>query len=112
MSLMYFKNSMVRTKDKQRINPHFLAWQMNQKPALDYFKRTAVGSRMMNIRRPTVEDLEIAIPSLHQQALIVNMYRTAMAEQQLLRALITNRNQQMEAVAAGLFRHNGAQPHG
>jgi len=96
----------LRIKDKHKISPNFLAWQMNQKTAQDHFKKTAVGSRMMNIRRSAVENLEISVPSIHKQELIVKMHHAAIAEKQVLRALIINREIQMESVAAGLLQES------
>ncbi len=97
----------LRVSKPRMLPPEFLAWQINQKPAQDYFQKTATGSYILNIRRRAVENLEIAIPSLHKQELIVKMHQTAIAEKQVLQALITSRNKQMEAIAADLFRNDG-----
>ena len=97
----------LRIKNKDLITPDFLAWQINQRPAQDYFKKTAVGSRLLNIRRPALESLKIAIPSLRKQNLIVNMWKAGIAEQKVMQHLIQTRNKQLEAIAFSLFQNEG-----
>jgi restriction endonuclease S subunit len=84
------------------LSPHFLAWQLNQKPAQDYFQRNATGSHIMNIRRAVLEELEITVPSMNRQMTIVAFWKAAQKERSLLNRLIENRNSQLEALAAGL----------
>lgn len=84
------------------IQPHFLAWQINQAPAQEYLQRAATGSHILNIRREVIERLEIVIPSQERQAAIVAFAETAAREKRLLMGLIENRQQQMNALAAGL----------
>ena len=85
-----------------KIQPHFLAWQINQAPAQEYLQRAATGSHILNIRREVIERLEIVIPSQERQAAIVAFAETAAREKRLLLGLIENRQQQMNALAAGL----------
>lgn len=90
---------------KNGCDPAFLAWQINQKPAQEYFKRTATGSHILNIRREVIENLKVALPSLDQQRTIVQHFQAATAERQALEELIKNRNHEIEAIALGLFRN-------
>lgn len=93
----------VLTLRSPTILPEFLAWQMNQKPAQDYFQREATGSYIQNIRRSVLEELPIVVPPLHVQELIVGFWRTAQQERAALGRLIQNRNNQLEALANGLL---------
>lgn len=93
----------LRVRDAA-VEPRFLAWQINQGPAQEYLQREATGSHILNIRREVIERLEIAIPSLARQAAIVAFAEAAAREKRLLSTLIDNRQQQMNALAAGL-RH-------
>ncbi len=95
----------IRVKEHTLINPHFLSWQMNQRPAQEYFKNMAQGSSMMNIPRAAVESVKIATPTLHNQELIVKMQQALITEKRLLERLIVSRQQQMETIATDLF-HN------
>jgi restriction endonuclease S subunit len=88
------------------VEPRFLAWQINQAPAQEYLQREATGSHILNIRREVIERLEIVIPSLARQAAIVAFAEDATREKRLLSALIENRQQQMNALAAGLRASN------
>ena len=90
---------------KNGCDPAFLAWQINQKPAQEYFKRSATGSYILNIRREVIENLKIALPSLDQQRMIVQHFQAATAEHHALEELIENRNREIEAIALGLFQN-------
>lgn len=92
---------LLRTRGSA-IEPRFLAWQINQAPTQEYLQREATGSHILNIRREVIERMEIVIPSLARQAAIVAFAEEATREKQLLSALIDNRQQQMNALAAGL----------
>jgi restriction endonuclease S subunit len=82
--------------------PNYLAWFMNQRPAQDYFQRSATGTNILNIRREVVEQLAVPVPSLRRQKAIAEFDATARLEREVLRGLIKNRDQQMEALALGL----------
>ena len=82
--------------------PEYLAWFMNQRPAQDYFLRSATGTNILNIRREVIEQLQVIVPSLRQQRAIIELDAAARLEREVLRGLIKNRDQQMEAFALGL----------
>lgn len=94
----------VLSPKTKTVMSEFLAWQMNQKPAQDYFQREATGSYIQNIRRSALEDLPIVIPPLHVQELVVNFWRAAQRERATFNQLIENRNQQLDALAVGLLQ--------
>ncbi|MGK2959458.1 MAG: restriction endonuclease subunit S [Acidimicrobiales bacterium] len=92
----------IRVKDTGRLMPEFLAWQMNQLPAQQHFQREATGSHILNIRREAIENLLLAVPSLARQQAITALAKAASAERAALSKLISNRNQQLDAIAFGL----------
>ena len=92
----------IRALDPGRIAPEFLAWQINQRPAQEYFQREATGSHILNIRREVIENLHLVIPPLATQRAIAALAKTASDERAALTKLIDNRNQQLEAIALGL----------
>jgi hypothetical protein len=94
----------IRVLDTKRIAPAFLAWQINQRTAQEYFQREATGSHILNIRREVIENLPLSIPPLATQRAIVAIADAARAERAALTRLIENRNQQIEAIALGLHR--------
>ena len=92
----------IRVLDANRIAPAFLAWQINQRVAQEYFQREATGSHILNIRREVIENLPVALPPVATQHIIVALAEAAHAERAALTRLIDNRNQQLEAIALGL----------
>jgi hypothetical protein len=90
----------------EAVVPEFLAWQINQVPAQEYLQREATGSHILNIRREVIERLEIVIPSRARQDAIVAFAEASAREKRLLAGLIENRQQQMNALAAGLRAHH------
>lgn len=92
----------MRVSDPCRIIPAFLAWQINQRPAQEYFQREATGSYILNIRREVIENLPLAIPPVATQHIVVAFAEAARTERAALTRLIDNRNQQLEAIALGL----------
>ena len=99
----------MRVIDPCRIIPAFLAWQINQRPAQEYFRREATGSYILNIRREVIENLPLALPPLTTQHAIVALADAARAERAALTKMIENRNHQIEAIALGL--HRSERPH-
>ncbi|MEO5350165.1 MAG: restriction endonuclease subunit S [Magnetococcus sp. YQC-3] len=90
---------MVQIKPKADILPEFLAWQINQPLAQNYFEQFAEGTLQRSIRRQVLEQLPVVVPPLAIQETVVHMVRAALREKQTLQALITNRERQMLAVA-------------
>ncbi len=85
------------------ILPEFLAWQMMQKTAQDYFAAGATGSYILNLKREVVENLPIAIPPLAQQQHIANLDLAVRSERAILTGLIDNRANEMTAIARQLL---------
>lgn len=95
----------LRVKNTEKLNPEFLAWQINQTPAQNYFRVTAVGTQaIMSIRRPAMEDLPIVIPPMREQTTIVEFWRAAQKERAALKQLIENNSQLSSAIAIGLHQ--------
>lgn len=92
----------IRVRKPSVCLPKYLAWFMNQSPVQSYLQREATGSSIMNIRREVVERIEIPVPSLSWQNAIIKLHDDSRREKEILRNLIENRNQQLEALAFGL----------
>jgi hypothetical protein len=88
--------------------PAFLAWQINRAPAQRYLASNAEGSDQLSIRRPILEEMPLAIPSLSQQRLVIALAEAASHEEHQLQALIRNRQQQLDALAQALFSHESS----
>ncbi|WP_095498387.1 restriction endonuclease subunit S [Paraferrimonas haliotis] len=92
---------MVRVKPElnSQVLPAFLGWQINQKPAQRYFTVSAEGSLYLSIRKQILEDLPLTLPSIEKQQQLIAMHKCAMKEQKVLKRLIENRQQQLDAIA-------------
>ncbi len=85
------------------ILPEFLAWQINQRPAQEYLARYADTAAIVNVKRQTLEQMPIVVPQIRMQETVVALWRAVQEERATLNQLIENRNQQLEALAIGLF---------
>lgn len=94
----------IRVLDANLVEPAFLAWQINQRVAQEYFQREATGSHILNIRREVIENLPLAIPPVAMQRAIVALADAARAERAALIKMIENRSQQIDAIAFGLHQ--------
>jgi hypothetical protein len=92
----------ITISDSRSVLPEFLAWQINQKPAQDYLQKESTGSFIQNIRKPVLEQMPIALPPLEEQRLIVQFWRAAQREREILQKLIEVTDAQLEAIASRL----------
>lgn len=83
--------------------PEFLAWQMNQAPAQNYFAIGAQGSHISNLKRAVVERLPIKLPSYERQTSIVEMANAMRAEREVFQQLVQNRTNEMNAIVSDIF---------
>jgi restriction endonuclease S subunit len=90
----------LRSREREKLLPAFLAWQVNQRPAQDYLQQAATGSHILNITRAAIESLPLAIPPVEVQRVIVELAHTARRERDLLNVLIDNRQRQLDAIAS------------
>jgi hypothetical protein len=89
----------IRNEHSATVLPEFISWQLNQISAQRYFKANAEGSMYVSIRRKVLEDVPITLPSIEKQAQLVALHASAVKEQKVLQKLITNRQQQLDAIA-------------
>lgn len=93
----------IRNEYSATALPEFISWQLNQIPAQRYFKTTAEGSMYVSIRRQVLEDVPIMLPSIEKQEQLVALHTSAVKEQKTLQKLITNRQQQLDAIALAVL---------
>lgn len=96
----------IKSSQRNKVNPMFLAWQLNQKPIQQYFRKSAEGSTQTNIRKPVLADVELAIPDIEKQNTIAKLYVASIKENALLQKLINNRQQQFNAIATDLIQNS------
>lgn len=86
------------------LNMKFIAWYLNQTPAQNYFKRTAEGSNQVSIRKQTLGDLIIGIPSLEEQTILAGIYTNSIQQQKVLTSMISNIDNRMSLLAQDLLK--------
>ncbi len=96
----------LTVRENAEVLPGFLAWQMNQEPAQHYFRKSAEGTQVLNIRRQVLEDLPIVVPSRQKQETISRLNTTWRREQRVLKALADNRKRLLSALARQVLGEN------
>lgn len=92
----------LRVHAAAQVDPQFLAWQINQAPCQRQLLQAAEGSSQLSIRRPVLEQLALSIPAVEEQRRIVALAELAQRERRTLQRLISNREQQLQAIAEDL----------
>lgn len=85
-------------------NPDFIAWQMNQGPFQSRIGRAAEGVTSSTLRIADFREIELALPSLEEQAAYASLYKAQLKERQVLEDLINNREKEMRGLAVQLMR--------
>jgi hypothetical protein len=80
--------------------PDYLAWVINQPQAQRYFDSEAQGTNMRMIPKAVLEQLEVPLPDLETQSLIVSVHKLAKREGSLLRDLADRREQLSSIILA------------
>lgn len=70
------------------VTPEYICWFLRQPSVEAYFKTHQVGSATPLIHKPAVENLEIPIPSLETQNIIVNIACLSQRETELQQKII------------------------
>lgn len=80
-----------------RIIPTYLNWFISQKPAQIYLASCSEGTSLKMISKLSLENLEIVVPSLQQQQMIVELASLAEEEQRISKLLAEKRVQYVTA---------------
>lgn len=70
------------------VTPEYICWFLRQPSVEAYFKVHQAGSATPLIHKPAVENLEIPVPSLYEQNIIVNIASLAQREKVLQQTII------------------------
>lgn len=74
------------------ILPEYLNWYIGQPPAQSYFASCAEGTALKMISKQSLEKLEVFVPSIARQRLVVELASLAAEEQRILKTLTEKRN--------------------
>ncbi|PMG94129.1 hypothetical protein BCU79_12705 [Vibrio breoganii] len=89
----------VRVRDESSVLPEFLAWQINHTLVQRYYEQSAEGSAQASIRRTVLEKTPLSIPSLRKQKQILEMFKLAEKEREILQKLIDLRRSEVNTIA-------------
>ena len=92
----------IRPHHKKAL-PQFIAWQLNQIICQQYFERNAEGGTVKSIRRKTLEETPITLPSIEKQTTIIKLDEAQKKEQELFNAFIEQNKKIMNAIAQQLI---------
>ena len=81
---------------RYRILPKFLVWLMNHPIAQVYLKGQAMGSSIVSISKGVLEELEVSIPSIQKQQLILNISKLRNKEIELRQQIEMLRHKQIQ----------------
>jgi hypothetical protein len=85
--------------------PEYLAWAINQAPAQRHLEASARGTSMRMIPRAAFDDLNIDVPDLHTQRLIVETAELAGRERKLASEIADKRHQLVHAALVAAATH-------
>lgn len=74
------------------VMPEYLNWYISQLPARSYLASCAEGTALKMISKQSLENLEVFVPSMARQRLVVEMASLAAEEQRILKSLAEKRN--------------------
>ncbi|MDD4490137.1 MAG: restriction endonuclease subunit S [Paludibacter sp.] len=81
---------------KHSIIPEYLAWWMNQSFSQTFLKAQAIGTSIVSISKAVLEELEITIPVIHKQELILKINTLRNKEAALIKQLELLKEQQLQ----------------
>ena len=85
----------IRLQDES-VLPRYLAWFMNHPLTQNLLKANAHGTAMASISKAVLQELEISIPSLRTQEIILRISELRKNEKQLARQLEDLKEQQIQ----------------
>lgn len=88
----------IRVTAPNIVLPEYLNWYLNQRPAQTYFTNYAKGTMQMMVDKTTLENLEVAIPSLDKQKQIMALADLMEQEQGLMQKLSEKRRQRTNSL--------------
>ena len=83
----------------EKINPIYLTWWLNQKPAQNYFKTKSRGTGSLSLPRSALEETEIVLPTIEEQQIIASLYNNLAQQKKVQQELILNSEKLLAGIA-------------
>lgn len=74
----------INDEFREKISPDYLCWFLNHTKTQELIKATARGSSMISISKTALQELEITIPTMEKQNLIVKIHALQNAELRIM----------------------------
>ncbi len=91
-----FGSQFLVCESKEGIDPAYLAWYINQKPAQRYLEENATGTNVRIITKEALGRLPVTVPPLAKQRKIAEVYFLSLREKRLMDEIQTKRGQLVE----------------
>ena len=88
----------IRITKPDQIMPEYLNWYISQRDAQIFLTSRAKGTVQKMISKQSIEDLEVSLPTLEHQKIIVELTSLSALEQSLLNTLSKKREQYISTV--------------
>jgi len=77
----------IRLKNQTTVLPDFLVWYLNHTQTQLFFKDKAKGSGIPSISISSIEEMELSIPDIEKQRMILNLSKLRIREKQIRQQL-------------------------
>ncbi len=96
----------IRLKDDlhQPILTGYLVWYINQPVSQKFLKGNAIGTSMASISKSVLEELEVSIPDLKTQEIILSIVKLRNREKQLRARLDILKEQQLQQILINVIK--------
>ena len=84
--------------DEEKVLPKYLQWYINQSPAQSFLNSRARGTTQKMITKQALEELEVEMPTLDRQNLIIELANLSNQEQSLLTDLAQKKKEYISAI--------------
>ena len=74
----------IRLHDKN-VLPEYFAWFLNQPRTINLLKRKAKGTSIASISKATINDVEISVPSIDKQKMVLKIHQLRNREKKLIK---------------------------
>lgn len=81
----------IKIIDRKSVLPEYICWYLNLPTTIQLLRTKAVGSSIPSINIPMIEDIEIDIPDLKRQRLIIEIAKMQRKEQEIRSKILEQR---------------------
>lgn len=103
-NLLPSNSYLILRVDTDVINPKYLQWLLKTKTLSDYFEKNTSGAIIKLVRKNTITDLEINLPSLEEQEEIVKMILAFEKEKENTLKYLEMKEELIEAVITEKYK--------